>query len=175
MVRLKQRYILFEILYPPTEGDAQFSNSPRDSLLGLHQKSPGSVNHKSLQKNIRKAIQDNYGDHGVGTAGMLLQIKYFSNKTSTGIIKCGRLASPIIVGALTLIDNFEGESVLVKVSHVSGTIKKCEQYSIKKSRELMRLLRKDKKNDTQDKNDKDEIDFVDDFGNINDLDLEDDD
>lgn len=164
MVRLKQRYILFEILYPPTGDDQSFSNSPRDALLGLHQSSPASINQQSLTKSIRKVIQDHYGDHGSGIAGLLLQVKYFSNKTSTGIIRCGRLSAPLVVGALTLIDNFNGDQVLIKVSRVSGTIKKCEEYSIQLSQKLMRLLKK---------NDKDDMNkFVNDFANVNDNDQE---
>jgi len=138
MVRLKQRYILFEILYPPSDAEKlSYSSSPRDVLLSLHKSSPSSINQKTLTKWIRKVIQDHYGDVGGGTAGMLLQVKYFSNKTSTGIIRCGRLSSNLVVGSLALIDHLAGEDVIVRVTHVSGTIKKCEQYSIQSSRKLM--------------------------------------
>lgn len=165
MVRLKQRYILFEILYPPAEDEQLFSNSPEDALLGLHQSSPASINPQSLTRSIRKVIQDHFGDHGAGTAGLLIQVKYFSNKTSTGIVRCSRLSASTVVGALTLIDNFDGENVLIKVSRVSATIKKCEQYSIQRSQQLMRLFKRSNKDDMQK--------FINNFENVKDDDEED--
>lgn len=151
MVRLKQRYILFDILYPPSynteekedlEDLLNFSKSPQNSLLTLHRTSPSKINQKSLTQEIRNVIQDHYGEVGAGTAGMLFTIKYFSNKTSTGIIRCSRLSFQIVVGALTLMNKLSGKDVIIRCIHVSGTIKKCEEYSIKKNRELMTILKK---------------------------------
>ena len=36
---------------------------------------------------------------------MLLNVKYFSNRTSTGILRCGRDQSDYIIGAMSLIEN----------------------------------------------------------------------
>ncbi|KAK6455197.1 RNase P and RNase MRP subunit [Scheffersomyces xylosifermentans] len=146
MVRLKQRYILFDIIYPPTADSVEFSSfstSHSNALLTLHQTSPASISPKTLIQAIRRTIQDNYGDFGAGTAGLSVSIKYFSNKTSTGIIRCGRSSFQTVISALTLMDKIESSNVLIRCIHVSGTIKKCEEYSIKRSRELMRLLSKD--------------------------------
>ncbi|RLV94180.1 Ribonuclease P/MRP protein subunit POP5 [Spathaspora sp. JA1] len=151
MVRVKQRYILFDILYPPTsvrDDNDDFCSSESNALLSLHQSSPSEINQKSLIQAIRKSLQLHYGDFGGGSAGMLMSVKYFSNKTSTGIVRCGRGSFELIVGALALITKIEGYDVLIRCTHVSGTIKKCEEYSVKKSKELMYLMSQSgKKND----------------------------
>ncbi|ODV78426.1 uncharacterized protein CANTADRAFT_26532, partial [Suhomyces tanzawaensis NRRL Y-17324] len=155
MVRLKQRYILFDILYPPseepdktlTEDFHNFSRSQNDALLSLHQSSPASISQKTLTNALRKTIQEVYGDFGSGTAAMQLTVKYFSNKTSTGIIRCGRQSHRVVVAALSMINTVEGNSVIIRCTRVSGTIKKCEQYSIARTRELMNLVGK---NDSMD-------------------------
>ncbi|EGW31516.1 uncharacterized protein SPAPADRAFT_140191 [Spathaspora passalidarum NRRL Y-27907] len=147
MVRVKQRYILFEILYPPAydpkhsdEDFTNFSSSERNALLSLHQTSSSDINQKSITNAIRKSLQIHYGDFGGGSAGMLMTVKYFSNKTSTGIVRCGRGHFELIVGALALITRIEGYDVIIRCTHVSGTIKKCEEYSIQKSKQLMHLM-----------------------------------
>lgn len=151
MVRLKQRYILFDILYPPTsepsgsrenlEDFINFSKSRQNALLTLHRTSPSSINQKALTQAIRNVIQDHFGDFGAGTAGMQFAIKYFSNKTSTGIIRCGRLSFQMVIAALALMNKLGDEDVIVRCIHVSGTIKKCEEYSIKRNRDLMSVLK----------------------------------
>lgn len=73
---------------------------------------------------------------------MQLSVKYFSNKTSTGIIRCGRAAAQTVVAALTLIDRIENTRLTIRCTRVSGTIKKCENYAIAQSRLLMRLIAK---------------------------------
>lgn len=71
-------------------------------------------------------------------------IKYFSNKTSTGILRCDRDQSDLIVAALSLITRIELTFVIVRCLHVSGTIKKCEEYSIDKTRELINVIKNNK-------------------------------
>lgn len=150
MVRLKQRYILFEILQPPVLNDADpkspnhsvfmdYSQNPSNTLLSLHRQTPNSINAKSLVNAIRQSIQEYYGDFGASFA-LLLNIKYFNNKTSTGIIRCGVQNLQYILGALTMISQIDGKPVIVNCTHVSGTIKKCEQYAIKRDREMMRVV-----------------------------------
>ncbi|KAI5950188.1 POP5 [Candida margitis] len=150
MVRVKHRYILFEILYPPgasnnkSHSDAeevtQFTSSERNALLTLHRASPANINHKTILHAIRKSLQEYYGDFGAGSAGMLMTLKYFSNKTSTGLIRCGRAQFETIVAAMSLISRLEDQNIAFSCVHVSGTIKKCEEFSIKKSTEMIRRM-----------------------------------
>lgn len=138
MVRLKQRYILFDVLYPP--GDTSFSGSSQDAILALCQPSPTSVNPKTLTQTLRKVLQDHYGDFGAGTAGMLISVKYFSNKTSTGILRCLRQTFQQVMAALTLMNTIANKEVIVRCLHVSGTIKKCENLSIARSKQMMAMM-----------------------------------
>lgn len=149
MVRIKHRYILFEILYPPTadpritprDDFTQFSQSELNALLTLHQLSPNVINVKSILNAIRKSLLDYYGDVGAGKAGMLLNVKYFSNRTSTGILRCGRDQSDYIIGAMSLIEKLENNYVIIRCLHVSGTIKKCEEYSIERTKQLINVIK----------------------------------
>ena len=152
MVRLKHRYILFEILYPPPSQPstreqkakfAEFSNSPKEALLHLHAPSPSSVSLRSILSLLKRVISDHYGEHGAGTIGSLIIVKYFSNKTSTGIIRCSRNNFQLVVAALGLIDKIDNQKVVMRSVHVSGTIRKCEDFSIRRAKTLMAYLGKD--------------------------------
>lgn len=145
MVRLKQRYILFDILYPPETNSEDFtglSATPESALLTLCKSSPSTINPKSLTQMIRKALQDHYGDFGAGAAGMSVSIKYFNNKTSTGIIRCSRLSFQLVMASLTLMNRIGGSEVIVRCLHVSGTIKKCEEFSIKRNKDIMLMIKR---------------------------------
>ncbi|ODQ77992.1 hypothetical protein BABINDRAFT_163042 [Babjeviella inositovora NRRL Y-12698] len=139
MVRLKTRYILFDILYPDSMSPGYASQ--RDAMLVLHQPSPQNINQKILINTLRGIIQEFFGDFGAGTSGISLTLKYFSNKTSTGIIRVGRSAYRIVCAALMMINRLHDNDVVMRVARVSGTIKKCENYAIKRNNEMTRLLR----------------------------------
>lgn len=151
MVRLKQRYILFDILYPPEPNGEEFdtfSDSPRSALLSLYQSSSTLINPKTLTQVIRKILQDHYGDFGAGTAGMLISVKYFNNKTSTGILRCSRQSFHLVMASLTLLNRIGKREVIVRCLHVSGTIKKCEEFSIKRNKNLMLVVKLGKKDNS---------------------------
>ncbi|CDR44693.1 CYFA0S15e01574g1_1 [Cyberlindnera fabianii] len=140
MVRLKARYILFDILYPPTTKPLE-RYSERDTLLALHSTSPG-LSSRTIADIVRKQIQIYFGDHGAGVVGLSLMVKYFSPKTSTGIIRCSRDHYQLVCAALTMINSIGSKDVIVRVVRVSGTIKKCEQAAVERNRDLMRLMEK---------------------------------
>lgn len=146
MVRLKHRYILFDILYPPLteprtndqrEKFALFSLTPKETTLRLHAASPASINQRSLASLLKRVVEDHFGDFGSGTVGLLIIVKYFSNKTSTGIIRCSRNNFQQVVAALGLVTKVDTQDVVMRCVHVSGTIRKCEQFSIRRNRQLM--------------------------------------
>lgn len=145
MVRLKQRYILFDILYPPQNDQdpdfVNFSNSPQEALIAMCQSSPASVNQKLITQVIRKVLQDHYGDMGAGAAGMLISVKYFNNKTSTGILRCSRQSFQLVMSSLTLMNRISNREVIVRCLHVSGTIKRCEEFAIKRNHDIMLQLK----------------------------------
>jgi ribonuclease P/MRP protein subunit POP5 len=137
MVRLKARYILFDILTPSSSQLVNYTL--KASLLGLHTTTP-NVNLRAIADLVRKQIQLYFGDYGTGVTGMSLMVKYFSPKTSRGIIRCSRDHYKLVCAALTMIQKVNGKDVIVRIVRVSGTIKKCEQAAIERNRELMRVL-----------------------------------
>ena len=143
MVRLKSRYILFEILYPTTgEKFESVPNTQKKTILMNHHRiSPNTINAKIILQELRKQLQINFGDYGAGKATSLLQIKYFSNKTSTGIIRCSHEDHQLVIVALILMNQLDSvEDIIVNPIKVSGTIKKIELYVINRSRRLNRIL-----------------------------------
>ncbi|GAV53682.1 hypothetical protein ZYGR_0AK01840 [Zygosaccharomyces rouxii] len=159
MVRLKTRYILFEVLYPyDTLQDKQSSGSRAlntDILLRHHRVSPSHINAKTISQEVRRSLQTNFGDYGLGKAGSLLQIKYFSNRTSTGIIRCHREDTDLVLMALCLTNRLgEVDSLILNAVKVGGTIKKVEQYAIRRSQRFLAAVQR---NDN---------DVLDDFSNV---------
>lgn len=123
MVRVKSRYVLFEILFPLDKATDDYE----ELRTRLHKTSPLTFTAKQLGKQIKQLVQDHYGDYGGGSAGNL-QVKYFSNKTSTGIVKVGRDHFEMVVAALTLIDRLDSIPVIVRCLHVLGTVRKCQEW-----------------------------------------------
>lgn len=146
MVRLKHRYILFDVVYPPSSNPqtsdqrrkfVSFSRSPKDCLLQLHAPSPPSITGRNIVSLLKRVIEDHFGELASGTIGLLIIVKYFSNRTSTGIIRCNRTDFQKVIAALALVNKIETADVVMRCVHASGTIKKCEQFSIMRSRQLM--------------------------------------
>lgn len=137
MVRLKTRYVLFDIIYPPT--DALPSHSRQQSLIQLHQTSNG-FNLRTIAELTKRQIQNLFGDQGTGLASLSLVVKYFSQKTSTGIIRCPRDHYRYVVAALTSMRKIGDKQVIIRVLKVSGTIKKSEDYAIERNRKLLRSM-----------------------------------
>lgn len=110
MVRLKARYVLFEILYP----------------TGKNQKVEGN----QLMQTLRSSLETFFGEMGAGECQTTLALRYFHTNTQAGIIRIGRNQAPLIQGALTFIRTIGGVEVVVRVTHVSGTIKKCKRRAL---------------------------------------------
>lgn len=153
MVRLKHRYILFDILYPPVsiprtgtqkEKFRDFCESPKDTLLALHASSPASINSKTIANILKNVVHDHFGEISAGGVGLLIIVKYFSNKTSTGIIRCNRQDFEQVMAAIALVTKVDAYDVVMRCVHVSGTIKKCEQFSIRRNKQLIIDLGRDK-------------------------------
>ncbi|GME69504.1 hypothetical protein B5S31_g2541 [[Candida] boidinii] len=157
MVRLKTRYILFEIIYPELNGDGEegtdWYKTRSNSIIALHKQSPSVINAKVIILAIRKSLQLNYGDLGSGCDGMSLVLKYFSNRTSTGIIRVLRESYMKICSAICLINELNGYKVIIRCVNLSGSIKKCEDKSIIRSEKLMKeILNSSNKSNTSNNN-----------------------
>ena len=71
MVRFKNRYLLFELIWKDGKVDLAVSEA---NLLGA----------------IRDSVQTNFGDFGLGTSLASLQVKFYNPVTSTCVVRCGR-------------------------------------------------------------------------------------
>jgi len=129
MVRLKHRWLLFEILYPNEPSSIPFSAPSR------------TVTSKLLLDVLRQQISYNFGDQGSGLVSASLSIKYFSSTTNTGIVRIARDHYRMVWAALTFIREFGGRECIVTVRRVSGTIKKAEEEILRRDKQAIRRVR----------------------------------
>jgi len=116
MVRIKYRYLLFSVLYPEQKP--------------MSRPSPEELTCSHFASLLRDQIAFNFGSWGSGSVAASLIVKYFSQATSTGILRVGRQYLRIAWAALTFMNNILGQPVVVNVVHVSGTIKKAMQEAV---------------------------------------------
>ncbi len=104
MVRIKHRYLLVQILYPfPQTTD---SNAP-DSVL-FHAPTPPHISSSTLIHLLRTQVSLLFGDYGSGVLAAGLSVKYFSNATSTAIVRCPRAHYRLAWAALTFVTELPG-------------------------------------------------------------------
>ncbi|SCU84605.1 LANO_0C01860g1_1 [Lachancea nothofagi CBS 11611] len=152
MVRLKSRYILFEVLYPEADtlDGTLKGRGNKDILLQHHRVSPGQITTKTIIYELRRVLQFNFGDYGAGKVNSLLQVKYFSNRTSTGIIRCSREDYELVIIALMLMNKLdEVEGLIINPVKVSGTIKRIEQHAIRRNERLLAIIHDNKERATE--------------------------
>jgi ribonuclease P/MRP protein subunit POP5 len=61
-------------------------------------------------------------------------VKYFSPATSTGIVRVGREHYRLVWAALTYVREIKGRPCVLRVVHVSGTIKKAELEAVRRAK-----------------------------------------
>jgi ribonuclease P/MRP protein subunit POP5 len=139
MVRIKERYLLVNILYPEDESSSS-SNAKVPDLLVYHRPTADSLTTSALLKAIRSQVTSLWGDYGAGAVERSLQVKYLSNATSTFILRISRAHHRIVRSALAFMNRIptkDGRPCVFRVVHVSGTIRKVEKESIRRTRLLM--------------------------------------
>jgi ribonuclease P/MRP protein subunit POP5 len=138
MVRIKHRYLLFNILYPADAPAVVKSDDP--PYLAFHTPSPPHLNGGLLLSTLRASIATHFGDVGVGLASTSLKVVYFSPATSTAIVRCPRQHFRLVWAAMTYMTEVPGPrgspsiTCVVQVVRVSGTIKKSEEELMRRSR-----------------------------------------
>ncbi|KAF2672267.1 hypothetical protein BT63DRAFT_363267, partial [Microthyrium microscopicum] len=136
MVRIKHRYLLINILYP---GDSNLNQKPHEpelpNVVQFHQPCPFSFKAQDLRRLIMASISENFGEYGSAATNPSLQVKYFSQATSTAIVRVHREHFRLVWAAVTMITklpkSFDTPCVL-QVVRVSGTIKKAEEEAIRR-------------------------------------------
>ncbi|KAK2746985.1 hypothetical protein FQN57_002557 [Myotisia sp. PD_48] len=166
MVRLKHRYLLVDILYPPQPGSKPTSLCQQEDLkefhLQVHRPTPDTLTPHLFAKVIRENVAEMFGDWGMGRLGgsgaNSLSVKYLSPATSTAIIRCPRASYRLVWSALTYMSGFPARKgqrpgapetgppgqvqheCIFRVVRVSGTMRKVEQEAIRRARmEVVRL------------------------------------
>jgi ribonuclease P/MRP protein subunit POP5 len=129
MVRLKYRWLLFEIIYPNETSAVPFSAPTQDVTVKL------------LTDVLRQQISYNFGDHGIGLVLSSLSIRYFSPATSTGIIRASRDHYRLVWAALTFIRDLSGRECVITVRRVSGTVKKAEEEILRRDRLALKSVK----------------------------------
>lgn len=142
----------------PDKDDFASLLSGQNPTLALHSPTPDSVNAQVLTRLLRSQIELLFGDYGAGMASATLAIKYWSAATSTFIVRCERAVFRLVWAALTFVKALPLSSherqkrgkggasanpnvstdvpCVMQVLRVSGTIKKCEEELIRRSRAL---------------------------------------
>lgn len=70
MVRLKNRYLLVDILYPdPKTWPTTPGRKPHNPLLAIHSPTSDALTQGFLAKMIRESVSELYGDYGIGKLG----------------------------------------------------------------------------------------------------------
>jgi ribonuclease P/MRP protein subunit POP5 len=129
MVRLKHRWLLFEIIYPNESSPISFSATSQ------------AVNTRLLTDILRQQISYNFGDHGSGLVSSSLSIRYFSPATSTGIVRIARDHYRMAWAALTFIRDIGGRECVITVRRVSGTVKKAEEEILRRDKAALKSIK----------------------------------
>ncbi|KAL8837964.1 MAG: hypothetical protein Q9170_002336 [Blastenia crenularia] len=143
MVRIKNRYLLVNILYPKSPQQHNKINRPTavpDSIQ-FRWPTPDALTPQLLVKAIRDQILFMYGDYGYGISFTGLHVKYLSPATSTAIVRCSRANYELVWAALTFMTHLPQlpeQSILqpcvMQVVRVSGTVRKAEEEAIKRAK-----------------------------------------
>lgn len=139
-----------------------FDGSTSSNLLALHAPTSDVVDVQKLTRTIRNSISQHFGDHGASVAGGPgFKIVYWSNATSTLIVRCRRETVRLVWAALCLTRTIPGLSgtfknsaprfskaakvpdreVALRVVRNSGTIKKSLEEVVSRNKIMMGRLK----------------------------------
>lgn len=109
MVRVKRRYVLFEVL-------------PAEEELNQRQL---TINEKEILAAIRDAISMIYGDFGLSSVIKSLHLKRFNPQTRIAIITCKRGPHLMLLSAMPFVRMVAKLRCSLRTLHLSGTIRGC--------------------------------------------------
>lgn len=132
MVRLKTRYLLFQLIYP-TNG----THKVEEGSVGMMLDSSPQVSAGLLVAILRSSLQKNFGDYGASMVQTSFSVKYFSSQTGTGIIRCHREAVDHVRAAMFFVSSIDGKPCVFSCISVSGSIKKTEIIAMRRARRIL--------------------------------------
>ncbi|KAI1481882.1 hypothetical protein K445DRAFT_25434 [Daldinia sp. EC12] len=117
MVRIKERYLLVKILYPNELGN----RSDLPDVVVINQPTTDQLNPAGILRAIRAEVANLFGDYGSGLIeGGNLGVKYFSQATSTFILRISRSSYRLVWAALTFMNSVpvkNGKPCVFRVVH----------------------------------------------------------
>ncbi|KAK6192684.1 hypothetical protein SNE40_004114 [Patella caerulea] len=123
MVRIKNRYTVFEIIYP--------NKKPQDS----------NINERACNKAISDAVSQAYGDFGLGILQNNLHVRYMSDWKDVILVKSRRGAHKLLQTAVTVfLKKINDLDVSCRTLHIGGSIKACQRFLIKHYRNQLPSL-----------------------------------
>ncbi|PFH60272.1 hypothetical protein XA68_11192 [Ophiocordyceps unilateralis] len=140
MVRIKERYLLVNIIYPPSPGRASGRETVVPELVVQHQPTVDKLTPPVLLKALRAEVANLFGDYGSGALEGHLSVKYHALATSTFILRCARAHYKMLWAALTMMTRVpvkDGRLCIFRVVRVSGTMRKAEEEAIRQARKLI--------------------------------------
>lgn len=113
MVRVKRRYILFEIMPSDQRFERQIDLklSERDIIFAF-----------------RQTILMIYGDLGLGSVLKSLHIKKFSSATRIGIVSVQRGQHTLLTSSVAFIKKIKDLNCSIRIVRLSGTIRGCLRF-----------------------------------------------
>lgn len=118
MVRFKNRYILYEVIWKDNRADE-------------------SLNEASLLTVFRDSLATNFGDHGLASSAMSLTVKYYNPVTNLCMLRCGFQEYRQVWCALSMISEINNRRVMLHFLHLGGTLKTCQQATIGYNKHLL--------------------------------------
>lgn len=138
MVRIKQRYLLLNILYPTTSPS---SNNSVTNPISFQAPTPSYLTAGNFVAHLRNHITFLFGDFGLGVSLSSLKVVYLSTATSTVILRVPRDHHRLVWAALSHVSELPpqrrggtGVPCVVRVVRVSGTIRKAEEELIRRAK-----------------------------------------
>lgn len=121
MVRLKHRYLLTEVIF-------------LDNLVD------SSMKAGDIQRTLKDAVAQAHGDYGMGCVTPSLQVKYFNPQTCISLIRISRDHYETLWSAMTFVTSIKKRNCILRVIHLSGTIRSCQKRLLQFNRAQLAVL-----------------------------------
>ncbi|CAK7200267.1 RNA-binding protein pop5 [Sporothrix eucalyptigena] len=142
MVRVKERYLLVNILYPRDSSTPDKGSDGKEipDFVAFRRATQSELTPQLLVRGIKAEAQALFGDCGAGAVERTMSVRYFSRPTSTFIVRIPREHVRYVWTALTFMRNVPvrgGRPCIFRVTRVGGTIRKVEEDAIRQARALI--------------------------------------
>jgi ribonuclease P/MRP protein subunit POP5 len=123
MVRFKNRYALV---------DVRFNDGLTDP----------TVTERDLVNAVRKTITQAFGLCGSSGFGGSFSVKYYAPSTGTAILRVARSDHQKFIAALSLTTSIKDRACMLRVLHISGSMRNCQRVAIEQSRKQVLFVRR---------------------------------